>query len=313
MPRILAKTTEITHEEWVKLRRTGIGGSDAATVCGLNPYSSLIELWADKTGRLPDKETSEAMRQGQDLEEYVARRFCEATGKKIRRRKAIFQHDKYDSIIADIDREIVGENAGLECKTTSTYNKSDFENGEIPLNYLCQCRHYMNVMGYDKMYLAVLVLGKAFHCYTITYDKDENEALLRMELDFWEQHIIPDVRPDPDGSDSAERVLETLYSKQQDDEIALFSEEETAKKLMEIKDKIKLLEADEAQLKQKLIFALDGNARGVTKGWKFSWKPQSRTTVDSKKLKQLYPKIYDEVTKTTTSQVFRISTLKERE
>ena len=134
MPRILKKTTEISHEEWLELRRTGIGGSDSSTVCGLNPYSSLIALWADKTGRMPPKEDNEAMRIGRDLEEYVAKRFAEATGKKVRRRNAIFQHDTYDFITANIDREIVGENAGLECKTTSVLNKSDFEGGQIPLD-----------------------------------------------------------------------------------------------------------------------------------------------------------------------------------
>lgn len=51
MARILAKTKDMPREEWLEYRRTGIGGSDAATVCGLNPYSSLIELWADKTWR----------------------------------------------------------------------------------------------------------------------------------------------------------------------------------------------------------------------------------------------------------------------
>ena len=188
MPRVLAKTDKTSREEWLELRKKSIGGSDASTVCGLNPYSSLIELWADKTGRIPPKEDSEAMRIGRDLEEYVAKRFCDATGKKVRRRNAMFQHDKYDFITANVDREIVGENAGLECKTTSVMNKSDFEGGQIPLNYLCQCRHYMNVMGYEKMYLAVLVMGRAFYWYEIPYDKSEGDTLLSMEIDFWEEN-----------------------------------------------------------------------------------------------------------------------------
>ena len=100
MPRKLVKTTDITREEWLEYRRTGLGGSDAAVVMGLTPYRSKIELWADKTGRMPEAEDNEAMRTGRDLEQYVAERFCEAAGKKVRRRNYIFQHDEYDFITA---------------------------------------------------------------------------------------------------------------------------------------------------------------------------------------------------------------------
>lgn len=307
MARILKKTTEITHEEWLELRRTGIGGSDSSTICGLNPYSSHIALWADKTGRMPAKEDNEAMRIGRDLEEYVAKRFTEATGKKVRRRNAIFQHDTYDFITANIDREVIGENAGLECKTTSLLNKSDFEGGQIPLTYLCQCRHYMNVMGYEKMYLAVLVMGKAFYWYEIPYDTSEGDALLKMEIDFWETYIKPDVRPEPDGSDSAAAVLQALFDKQRENTITMFEQEDVAAQLTEIKQRKKALEAEENKLQQELIAALDGNTEGLTEHFKVSWKEQSRTTPDGKLLKQMYPDVFQQVAKTSSYRVFRIA------
>lgn len=307
MARILAKTTDMPREEWLGHRRTGIGGSDAATVCGLNPYSSLIELWADKTGRMPPKDDSEAMRIGRDLEEYVSKRFAEATGKKVRRRNAIFQHDTYDFITANIDRELVGENAGLECKTTSVLNKSDFEGGQIPLNYLCQCRHYMNVMGYEKMYLAVLVMGKAFYWYEIPYDANEGDTLLSLEIAFWEKYIKPDVRPDPDGSDSAAAVLKQLYNEQRENTVAMYEQEKVAAELMEVKARKKALEQRESELQQLLITALDGNTDGLTESFKVSWREQSKTTVDNKTLKQVYPDVYAQFAKTSTYKVFRIS------
>lgn len=162
MSRILTPTKDLSREEWLNFRRLSIGGSDAASVIGLNPWKSRFTLYYDKKGKIGDIPDSEAMRIGRDLEDYVAKRFCEATNKKVRRRNAMFMHDEHDFITANIDREIVGENAGLECKTTSVFSKSDFESGEIPLYYYCQCMHYMAVMGYDKMYLAVLVLGDSF-------------------------------------------------------------------------------------------------------------------------------------------------------
>ncbi len=312
MPRILTKTLDLPREEWLKYRRNGIGGSDAATVCGLNPSNSLIELWADKTGRLEDKPDNEAMRVGRDLEEYVARRFCEATGKKVRRRNAMFQHDTYDFILADIDREVVGENAGLECKTTSAFSKSDFENGEIPLYYAVQCRHYMNVMNYEKMYLAVLVLGKAFYWFEIPYDKSEGEALLKLEISFWNDHIIPDVRPEPDGSESAGRVLEQLFQEQNDNAITLFEQEENAREYAAVKAQISELEKRADTIKQTIITALDGNTDGYTEKFKVSWKEQRRTSLDSEKIKAEMPEIYEKYAKITSSKVFRLTERKEK-
>lgn len=311
MPKIIAKTDKMTHEEWVEKRRLGIGGSDAGTICGLNPYGSLIELWADKTGRMPAKDDNEAMRIGRDLEEYVASRFTEATGKKVRRRNAMFCHDEYDFITANIDREIIGENAGLECKTTSVLSKVDYEGGSIPLHYLAQCRHYMNVMGFEKMYLAVLILGKGFFWYEIPYDKAENETLLSMEVDFWKKHIEPDIRPEPDGSESAARVLEKLYEERQENTIAMFEQQKTADELMAVKSQIKALEKREEELKQKLCVALDGNTDGLTEGYRISWKEQTKNSIDSKALKAKFPDIYNQFVKQSTSKVFRITQRKD--
>jgi putative phage-type endonuclease len=77
----LISTLNMPREEWLQWRKKGIGGSDAATILGLNPYASLLSLWADKLGMMPEREDNEQMRQGRDLEGYVAERFMEATGK----------------------------------------------------------------------------------------------------------------------------------------------------------------------------------------------------------------------------------------
>lgn len=60
-------TSGMKHEEWLELRKTGIGGSDAGTVCGLNPYGNLMKLYRDKTSPETEELDSEAVRQGHDL------------------------------------------------------------------------------------------------------------------------------------------------------------------------------------------------------------------------------------------------------
>ena len=129
----LISTVDMSHEEWLRYRKLGIGGSDAGSICGLNPYSSAIAVFQDKTQKeAGEKEDNEAMRQGRDLEEYVARRFMEETGKKVRRANAIYGHPDHDFMMANVDRLVVGENAGLECKTASAYSADKWKDGHIP-------------------------------------------------------------------------------------------------------------------------------------------------------------------------------------
>lgn len=143
---VYAAKSDMTQEAWLASRRKGIGGSDAAAIIGLNPYKSAYAVYMDKIGLAPEQEDNERMRQGRDLEEYVARRFrehCEEIGtpKKTKNCNYILQHPKYPWMLANVDRLIVGENAGLECKTTSVLNLKRFKNGEYPQEYYVQCVH----------------------------------------------------------------------------------------------------------------------------------------------------------------------------
>ena len=72
----------VDNTEWLRLRKTGIGGSDAGAICGVNPYSSAMKVFREKTREDVEEKDSEAIRIGHDLEDYVAQRFTEATGLK---------------------------------------------------------------------------------------------------------------------------------------------------------------------------------------------------------------------------------------
>ena len=97
-------TADMTHTEWLELRKTGIGGTDAGAVCGLNPYSSPIKVFYDKTSRDIRELDNEAVRQGHDLEDYVAQRFTEATGFKVRRSNYMYWSTEHHFMIAEIGR-----------------------------------------------------------------------------------------------------------------------------------------------------------------------------------------------------------------
>lgn len=307
MPVKIVNCKEIDRATWLEYRRAGIGGSDAAVIVGLNPFRSLSELYADKMGLLPDKEDTEQMRIGRDLEEYVARRFCEATGKKVRRNNWMWHKDGSPYLTANVDREIVGENAGLECKTTSAFAKSDFENGEIPLYYYCQCCHYMDVMGYDRMYLAVLVLGKAFYWFEIDRNDDEIKALENAENAFWQNHILPQIPPEGDGSESAERATSAIFpAKRAEDPINLFPADDLIKDYLRLQMDLKAIEKQANKVKESIQAFLGGAQAGKSDRYVASWKETESTRVDTKALKDRYPQVYAAVAKTSTVRRFTV-------
>lgn len=304
---IIANTAKITHDEWLKLRKTFIGGSDAAAVVGLSPYTSKYALFWDKTGTLPPKEDNEPMRLGRDLEDYVAKRFEEKEGKKIRRDRKMYVMDEHPFIGADVDRRVVGENAILECKTTSARTRCKFDDGEIPLHWYCQCLHYMNVLKADRCYLAALVMGVGFYVFTIEEDVDEQANLLSKEIDFWQEHVLKGIPPETDGSKATAEAVKNVYSKGDGTETVslsdvqdLLAERDMAKATID--DMSRRVDAIESEIKARL----GDNVRGESDGYVVTWNGSTRRTVDGKKLAQIAPDIYKEVTKESYSRTFRV-------
>lgn len=306
MPRILISTKDMPLDEWRKLRKKSLGGSDAAVIVGLNQWKSQYTLWADKKEFISEIEDNEAMRVGRDLEQYVAERFCEETSKKVRRRNAMFLHDNYDFISANVDREIVGENAGLECKTTSVFNKSDFESGEVPLYYYCQCMHYMAVMGYEKMYLAVLVLGKAFYWFEILRDDAEIENLINREVEWWNSFIVGDKVPPLDGSSSTDSTLNEMYPEDNRCVIHDSGLKNSVELYLKLKMQIKELEVTARGYEQEIKSNMGEAEKCYIGRYEANWKNQNSCRLDSKRLKAEKPDIYNEFLKVTKSRRFTI-------
>ncbi len=215
--KILAKTIDMERNEWLEYRRAGIGGSDAPVIMGVNPWRSPMDLWLEKTGEYTEDIDNEAMYWGRTLEDIVAREFVKRTGKKVRRRNAILKHKKYSWMLANVDRLIVGEKAGLECKTTSAFYQDD---GTCPTHYYAQAQHYMAVTGRDLWHVAVLAGGQRFYLYEVPRSGDYIKELIKAEAEFW-QLVQDGMPPEVDGSEASGRVLNRLYPQAKEGEIEL--------------------------------------------------------------------------------------------
>jgi putative phage-type endonuclease len=300
-----------THEEWLNDRMKGIGGSDVGAVLGLNKYKSAYTLWAEKCGLLPNEEVdNEAMRVGRDLEQYVADRFMEATGKKVVTSDYSFQSEAHPFMLANVDRLLVGEEVGLECKTASALTRCDFENGDIPPSYYCQCMHYMAVTGFKKWYIAILVMGKGFYWYEINRNEEEIQALIEAEQDFW-NCVESGEAPEVDASESTKDTLNLRWQSQEKECILGHEAEDSVKELLSIKKRTKALKelqtAYENVIKSEMEEAEFAEVENAT----IKWKTSKSMTFDRDKFKKENPELYKKYLKETTSRKFYLKEKKE--
>lgn len=286
----ITKIKTANHEEWLELRSHYIGGSDAAAVVGLNAYASPYSLWAEKTGKTPGFAGNLATEVGTFLEEFVAQKFAQETGKKVRKCNASFLNSEYPFAIANIDREIIGEDAGLEIKTTDSLNMKKFSGGEYPANYYVQCVHYMAITGKQRWYLAVLIGNKEFKWFTIERDEAEIAALMTAEAEFWEL-VKTDTPPAVDGTQATSEAIKTIYAESDDSVCDLTAFSANLRQYMALKKQIKELESllDEAANGIKAFMGESGC--GECDGFKVSWKSQTRSTFDRKRFERENPDI----------------------
>lgn len=300
-------TEKMEREEWLALRKTGIGGSDAGTVCGINPYSSAMKLFYDKTGKEVEEQENEAMRQGHDLENYVAQRFTEATGLKVRRSNYMYRNTEYPFMIADVDRLVVGEDAGLECKTASAYQADKWKDGDIPLHYMLQCYHYMAVTGKRTWYIAAVILGKEFVYHRLEWDNELIESLIHAEKRFWEDYIISQKMPNPDGSKICNEVLNQYFHSAKDKSVVkLVGFDEKLDRRAEIIKQVDSLQQELTYIEQEIKLFMQENERAFSDKYRISWVNVKSIRLDTKLLKQEKPEIYKEYAKPSSSRKFQI-------
>lgn len=288
MTRIMCRTKDMSRDEWLKARRRGIGGSDAAAVAGISRYRSPIDVFLEKTSDdPPEKEDNLQMKVGRGLEAFVAELWEEETGKKCARRNAILQHDEYDWMLANIDRWVVGENAGLEIKTGSSYVKDQWANGKIPPEYELQCMHYMAVTGADRWYIACLIGNHDFVVRTIERDDQAINYLIQIEKEFWINNVGDRIMPPPDGSDASAKALKMVYPEAEEGtSVDLDDLTNELDRLIEVKGMIKKLKDEESGIEQ----TIEGRMGEAETAWigmkKVTWKNRAgRVTVDADRLK----------------------------
>jgi putative phage-type endonuclease len=293
----LVETRALGREEWLEVRKKGIGSSDAAAAVGLCPYKSQLELWMEKTGRAPGFQPS-----GQDdptywgtlLEPYVASAYTQRTGRKVRKVNAVLQHPTFSFMLANLDREVVGcpEVQVLECKTAGEFGSRLWREG-VPEYVQLQVQHQLAVSGKEAADVAVLLCGQKLEIHRIERDDEVIARLMFLESSFWE-YVTQDTPPRADGSESAARALRKLY---QDNGTTLdFSDDlELSKAFLDFVVVKSELEGNEKRLealRQALQEAMGDSSKAIFRTGEVSFKrAKDRTALDHKRMAADHPEL----------------------
>lgn len=260
--------------EWLAMRRTGIGSSDAPVIAG--ERGSVLELWAEKSGLVepetPDGDTARLFEWGHRLEPVVAEWYADTTGRQLQRVNQMLRHRDVSYAFASLDRKVVGEKRIVEIKTT----RFGWTGGEeVPGAVQCQVQHQLWVTGYDVADVAVLTGGSEPRVYEIGRDDALIADLAYLEAEFW--HWVTDgIRPPVDGSENARRVLSKLHPRNDGTMVPPTTEiDDVVAQWKAAKATVKEVEAAEATLANTLR-ALIGDADGIE--GRVTWKRNADST-----------------------------------
>ncbi|MHA3114613.1 YqaJ-like viral recombinase [Acinetobacter sp. ANC 4635] len=294
-------TRKLSQAEWLEVRRQGIGSSDCAAACGLNPYMSMLELWMIKTGRIQQNIEDEhqghsPLYWGKQLEPLVAEYYSLHTQHKVRRVNAVLQHPDPDKhfMLANLDYAVVNnpEVQILECKTAGEHGAKLWRDG-IPLYVLCQVQHQLAVTGKQAAHVCVLLCGHETKIFKVTRSESVIMHIIQAERQFWEC-VEQDIPPSVDASASAAKALQLLYPEHVPLSTADLSEDSDANQQFEqLIQQRNLIEQHQEQfdlLKHQLQAKMQEAERAVFQAGSVTWKrSKDSISLDSKALLKQHP------------------------
>lgn len=296
--------------EQKKERLSYLGASDAAAVLGLSRWGTPLSVWAEKTGQVvrPDDDALR-LKLGHRMEPIVAELFEEETGKKVETVADTLFHPKYPFIACNLDRRVVGENAIVQLKTAASWKAKEWEEDEIPREYILQEIHELAVSGADRAYIAALIGNQDFKVKIIER-RDVLQAmddLISREVHFWNTFVVPRVMPTHITARDRETLEELFPMAEAGPPIQLPDEANAvAENLESMGQDLKMIEGQIEKQKNTLLAMLGKHESGTTGRWDILWANTLTRRFDSKAFEKAHPALYAEFRKPNTSRRFVI-------
>ena len=338
-PNILCDTAGMTNAQWLAARMHGpsgkipytVGGSDVAAVFGVSPWTTPLELWMIKKGRMkpPAKSNANQLEMGHLLEPIAAHWYAKKTGNRVYEDTNLYQHADHPYALANFDRRFErasdGEPGILECKSCTYHKASEWDDGAIPLYYELQLRFYLAVADVNIGSFSAIWGNNPDNDLAIpdiTRDKAKEDMIFE-RLDEWIWSLEHDKPPTMFGV-APQLALESLariYGESQSGlpTIEFSSKQENALRRIallqgkitecnrEIKTYEKEIEAHSVRIAEIMKEHEHGVLTTTSDKLLIDFVTKSTTRPDSKVLKAKYPTILPDVMKTTQSRKVKVS------
>lgn len=260
-------------DEQKRIRMSGIGASEVASIVGLNPYRSAHDVYCLKLG-LVTEEDSVVTRMGSRVEACVRAEYIEQTGAVIDEPGTV-RHPTEPWMLATPDGIVRGARRGLEIKCVgwrSAFHWGD-EDDAIPDYYRPQVAWQMAVCDLDEVHVAAWIGGADFRIYTVRRNLALEAALVDACREFWFGRVLTQTPPAIDGSEGARNMLAALYPRNTKPLTPATPEhEDLIARLVETRARAEQAER-EAELAAQRIKQVIGEGDGlIGEGWKATWK-----------------------------------------
>lgn len=286
-----------SDEEWLEIRKLGVGGSDVAAIMGLSRYRSPFSVYAEKTGLYKPEDISgnPAVHWGTVLEPVVGAEYARNhPDREVRRVDAVCRSLNRPWAQASLDFEVRDPELGwgvLEIKTAGWRMADDWADG-VPVYYQTQVAHYMDILNRPFADVAVLIGGQDYREFRVMRDAEDEAAVVAAVDEFWDRVVRRDP-PEVTGSDSP--VLAEVHS-ESDGEILLEPDCPELDAWIAAKES-----ADAAKERLANAAALLKNRIGDSKGIEsrrgtVTWTRSTAKRLDSKRLKADEPELYERYT-----------------
>lgn len=154
----LFNTAHYNREQYLQLRKCGIGASDVSVLMGVNPWKKVEELFEERVTGISRFQGNARTDWGTAAEDFVAQVFGHETSQRVVRPKAMHSlrvgDNRYINATLDfITADQSNTAAILECKAPA----NDTHWGEIPIYYWMQIQQQMMVSGIHRAHLAAFI------------------------------------------------------------------------------------------------------------------------------------------------------------
>jgi predicted phage-related endonuclease len=295
------------RERWLRWRKHGIGGTDAAAIIG-EGYNGKgpLDVYIDKTSDAidepaPGSDEALVLERGRELEPNVAARYARETGRVLATIPPAVHRD-FEFLRGSGDRGILNQFGTVEgVAELKTANAPTFQRMKLdglPKRYWIQLQHYLEVYDVDFGSFGVLQPDSwKFLRFDVQRDRDFGALLVERLVAFWNGNVVPRIPPAPTVVPSGEKLPavggELVRSENLDARLALqfYALTDSLKVAKELAEEAATFEDD---VKDRLKLWLESNGIDVVEGngLRIYYKEQAgRATLDKLSLVAAHPNV----------------------